>query len=252
MASKAFFDAVRRPLFKGRLTEAQVDGLNRIVAYGIEHGFSRPDLAYVLATVHHETGKRMQPLREGFVKTDASARRAVQRIYDKGIIRVNYALPAGPYRQSYYGRGLVQITWHENYVKFAKLLGIDLERNPDRALEWAVALQILFIGMRDGLFTKYSLDEVPDDMTSPAFDRTDRLIINGDAKKNGDMIAEYAALYWTALEEEYREVFNTIPETFEDTTDGAGDLDTAPAQEIYNGPVCPYCQGTGIWRHSTG
>jgi hypothetical protein len=170
------------------------------VTEGVQRKLSRPDLAYVLATAHHETGRRMQPLREGFVKTDASARRAVANLLAKGIIRTNYALPDGPYGQSYYGRGLVQITWFANYVKFAKRLGIPLDREPDLALEWDHALAILFIGMQEGLFTKYSLAEVPDVMKSPAFDRTDRLIINGDAKKNGDMIAEQAGLYWTALE----------------------------------------------------
>lgn len=195
----SFFDAVRKSLFGGRLTAEQVDGLSRIVRAGMGYKLSRPDLAYVLATVHHETGRRMQPLREGFVKTDASARRAVANLFAKGIIRTNYALPDGPYKQSYYGRGLVQITWLTNYEKFAKRLGIDLVRNPDLALEWEHSLAILFIGMQEGMFTKYSLDEVPDDMKSPAFDRADRLIINGDAKKNGDMIADYAALYWTAL-----------------------------------------------------
>jgi hypothetical protein len=199
----SFFQVVRKPLFGGRLTEPQVDGLTRIVEYGVADGFSRPDLAYVLATVHHETGRRMQPLREGFVKTDASAQRAVANLHAKGIIRTNYALPAGPYRQSYYGRGLVQITWHENYVKFGKRLRIKLEQHPDLALKWKHSLDILFIGMKEGLFTKYSLDEVPDNMKSPEFDRTDRLIINGDAKKNGDMIADYAANYWYALEHVY-------------------------------------------------
>lgn len=203
---KQFFDGVR-PAF-GKLTAGQVDGLTRIVGAGRKAGLSRPDLAYVLATVQHETANWMQPIREGARRygtkyTDAQAQRAVASIYGKGIIRVNYALPAGPYKQSYYGRGLVQITWYENYLKFAKLLGIPLDRNPDLALEWDVALKIAIVGMRDGLFTKYSLDEVPDVMKAPAFDRTDRLIINGDAKTNGDLVAGYAAVYWQALEHVY-------------------------------------------------
>lgn len=202
-ASPEFFAVVRGSLFGGRLTAAQVDGLNRIVGYGIENGYSRPDLAYVLATVHHETGRRMQPIREGFASTDAGARRAVAGLKAKGIISTDYSLPTGPHKQSYYGRGLVQITWYENYLKYEKRFGYPLTEHPDLALEWAYALQILFVGMRDGLFTKYDLDEVPDYMTSPQFDRTDRLIINGDAKKNGDMIAAYAAQYWKALETDY-------------------------------------------------
>jgi hypothetical protein len=201
-----FFKAVR-PAF-GKLTEGQVDGLTRIVGACRKAGLSRPDTAYVLATVQHETANWMQPIREGARRygtkyTDAQARRAVASIHGKGIIRVNYALPDGPYRQSYYGRGLVQITWLANYAKFAKRLGVDFVQFPDKTLEWAHALDILIIGMTEGMFTKYSLAEVPDVMKSPAFDNTDRLIINGDAKKNGPAISGLAGTYWHALEHVY-------------------------------------------------
>lgn len=203
---KSFFDGVRAEFKK--LTAEQVSGLTYIVEACKLHGLSRPDTAYVLATIHHETAMWMQPIREGARRfgpayTDAQARRAVAAIHGKGIIRVNYALPAGPYAQSYYGRGLVQITWHENYLKFSKRLGVDFVQFPDLALEWEHALDIAIIGMKEGLFTKYSLDEVPDIMKSPAFDRTDRLIINGDARKNGDEIARIAGMYWHALEAVY-------------------------------------------------
>lgn len=204
---KSFFDTTR-PLFGGRLSQGVVDGMSRIVARGLEMGMSRPDLAYVLATIFHETAQWMQPIREGARRygrkySDAAAKRAVASIHAKGIIRTNYALPAGPYKQSYYGRGLVQITWYANYKKFTDLLGIPLDKNPDLALDWDTALSIAFIGMRDGMFTKYSLDEVPDEMSEPAFDRTDRLIINGDARKNGDRVASHAAVFWKALETTY-------------------------------------------------
>lgn len=203
---KSFFDGVRSEFKK--LTPAQVDGLTRIVEACRLHKLSRPDTAYVLATIQHETAGWMEPIREGARRfgrnyTDAQARRAVAAIHGKGIIRVNYALPDGPYRQSYYGRGLVQITWLDNYRKFGKLLGIPLEENPDLALEWQHSLDIAILGMKQGLFTKYSLAEVPDDMSKPAFDNTDRLIINGDARKNGPEIARIAGVYWHALEAVY-------------------------------------------------
>lgn len=203
---KHFFDKVR-PLFGGRLSTEQVDGMNRIVQYAMKNGYSKPDLAYILATVLHETGKWMQPIREGALRfgpsySDASAKRAVATLKTKGIIRTNYALPAGPYKQSYYGRGLVQITWYDNYLKFEKLLGIPLTQNPDLALEWDTALPILFIGMRDGMFRKASLLDVPDVMSNPAseFEAEDREIVNGDVKKYGQTIADYAVEFYYALD----------------------------------------------------
>ncbi|SEN67559.1 Chitinase class I [Pseudorhodobacter antarcticus] len=197
-----FFSVARRSLFSGRLSQLQVDGLTQIVTYGVQNKYSLPDLAYVLATVHHETGRRMQPLREGFTSTNQGAIRAVTALYNKGGISTNYALPNNR-GKSYYGRGLVQITWEDNYRKFEKLLGIPLVDQPDLSLEWPHALAILFIGMRDGMFRKGSLHDVPDVMASAEFEASYRGMINGDVRKYGGTIADYAALYFVALQSVY-------------------------------------------------
>lgn len=206
MAGKHFFDTVRRPLFGGRLKQAHVDGMNRIVAEGHVRGWPRAWLAYALATAYHETGRWMQPIREGGHRrgpgySDASARRAVASIYAKGIISRNYALPAGPYGQCYYGRGLVQITWYDNYLRLGERLGLGtkLAENPDMALDMEIALDLLFVGMEEGLYTGRKLA----DYDLPAEFRAARRIINGDVRKNGEMIAEYARVFHTALEHEY-------------------------------------------------
>lgn len=156
-ADKHFFDTVR-PIF-GSLKQHQVEGMTKIVEYGEKWGYPAPWIAYALATTKKETANWMQPIREGARRygpdySDASAKRAVAAIHAKGIIRTNYAKPAGPYRQSYYGRGLIQITWHDNYRKFGIKLKNDLEKQPDLALEWDIALDILFLGLRDGEFRK--------------------------------------------------------------------------------------------------
>jgi hypothetical protein len=57
--------------------------------------------------------------------------------------------------------------------------------------------------MRDGMFRRGSLADVPDFMSTPEFEAEDRGMINGDVRKNGTKIADIAALYWTALEEDY-------------------------------------------------
>lgn len=204
MASKRFFDTVR-PMFRG-LKQHQVDGMNKIVAYGIEYGYSREHLAYILATAMHETANWMQPIREGARRygprySDGAAKRAVASIHAKGIIRTNYALPAGPFNQSYYGRGLVQITWFSNYLKFAKLLRQPLTKNPDLALNWDISLDIMFLGMRDGMFTGKKLK----DYEFPEQFRQARAIVNGDVKKNGSRIATKALKFYEALEDDYKE-----------------------------------------------
>ena len=127
-----FFNTVR-PLFGGKLRQGQVDGMNKIIEYGMRLGVSRVHLAYILATVYHETARWMEPIREGARRygpnyTDAQSRQAVAVIFAKGIIRRNYALPDAN-GNSFYGRGLVQITHKENYAKYG------IEDDPDMALE---------------------------------------------------------------------------------------------------------------------
>ena len=57
----------------------------------------------------------------------------------------------------YYGRGLVQLTWKVNYLKYQKILGIPLVANPDLALRFDVAVFILVHGMKHGIFTGKAL-----------------------------------------------------------------------------------------------
>jgi hypothetical protein len=188
------------------LRQHHVDGCNAIVAAAKKRGWRRAWLAYALATAYHETGRWMQPIREGGHRrgpgySDASARRAVASIYAKGIISRNYALPAGPYGQSYYGRGLVQITWYDNYLRLGERLGLGtaLAENPDLALDMDLAIDLLLVGMEEGLYTSKKLA----DYDLPTEFRAARRIINGDVRKNGQMIADYAMHFYRALEHDF-------------------------------------------------
>ncbi len=196
-----FFDGVR-PIFGGKLTAGQVDGLIRIVDYAYKWEYDAVELAFVLGQIKHETADWMLPIREGARRFGANysneqSIRAVTQIYNKGIIRTNYALPAGPYKQSYYGRGLIQITWYDNYKKFAALLNKpELISQPDTALDWETSLDIAFIGCRDGIFTGVGMSDynLPEDFAKA------RAIVNGDVKKNGELIAKYCRAFYAALQ----------------------------------------------------
>jgi hypothetical protein len=99
------------------------------------------EIAYVLATAEGESNfKPIKELRGTVLTSDQ------QRYWHAG----------------YMGRGLVQLTWEENYAKFAKRLEIDLVNKPELALMPDVAIKVLIIGMRDGLFTSHSLDDSHD------------------------------------------------------------------------------------------
>jgi hypothetical protein len=146
MDRSKFFAAVRKRasgVFGTSLSQSQVDGINGILDAFSTHGDGRDKtLAYALATAYHETGGRMVPVREGFAKDDASARRIVAKRA--------YGQPAGKYGHVYYGRGAVQLTWLKNYYASSNDAGYDLVAYPDKMLDPVISARVLIKGLLDG------------------------------------------------------------------------------------------------------
>ena len=194
-----FFDAVRATLYGGRLRQGQVTGLAALLdrfERGGETG-DRRFLAYMLATAHHETGGRLQPVRETFAATDAAAIRALDRAFAEG------RLPqvSAPYwrrdadGRSWLGGGPVQITHRRNYERMAAMTGIDLVARPERAMEMAVSVEILFIGMLQGAFTGRRL---ADHFSAGRADWPGaRRIVNG--LDRAERVAGYGRAFFAAL-----------------------------------------------------
>lgn len=137
-------------------------------------------LAYVLATAYHESAHTWDPsIRE----------------YGRGKGR-KYGLPDERTGQVYYGRGLSQLTWRFNYERFSGILGKDLVNNPDLALDPKNSVDILMIGMRDGIFTNHKLAWYFDGDTTDWVGA--RKIVNGTDRSN--LIGSYAKKFWDALE----------------------------------------------------
>lgn len=148
------FFAALKPLF-GSYTQAQVDGLNHLLDVFLAYALvlDRRLLAYIIATSFHETGRRMQPVREGFATTDAGARAAVAKLFARGAISRNYALPNAR-GLSFYGRGDVQLTFEDNYRRMGVLLGVPLADDPDLALDPTISKRILVEGVTRGVSQK--------------------------------------------------------------------------------------------------
>jgi hypothetical protein len=186
-----FFYNIRQTLFKTGLKQLQVEGINAILDRWEAQGLTDSRwLAYMLATVCHETAKTMQPIEE-YGKGKGYK-------YGKKIKRsgIPYSLPD----KIYYGRGYVQLTWFENYETMGRLLGVDLLNNPELALRPAIAADIMFEGMTKGNshfgdFTGKSLEnyfnETKEDWVNA------RRIINGTDK--ADLIAGYGKKFYNAL-----------------------------------------------------
>lgn len=194
---KKFYKQYRK-YFAKRISQKQVNSFEAMFDYWE----SKPKLtdkrwlAYCLATAYHETGAKMQPVREGFCKTDNGSIKAVTKMFKKGRIAHNYAVPEKN-GQSYFGRGLVQITHGYNYKRVGRSIGIGkkLYNNPSLALQLDVSVEILFVGMQKGLFTgrklrRYFNKRVTDWINA-------RKIVNG--KDKAELIARYGMRFFECV-----------------------------------------------------
>ena len=174
----AYFDSVRDSLFKGSMSQQQVVGQNFILReWKKRYGFGNDPrwLAYMLATTFHETGRTMWPITEYGSQS---------------------YLTSKPY-YPYVGRGFVQLTWEENYLKASPIVDEDLVEFPDLALQPDIAAIIMFDGMTDGWFTGRRLDQY----FGPAIDDplNARQIINGN--DCDEEIEGYHELFLAAITE---------------------------------------------------
>lgn len=201
-----FFSYVRRAPFGGRLTQAQVDGLNACLTAAASYSVSDPRwLAYILATAFHETGAAMAPVRENMVYSSAARivatwpKRFVSLVEAQRYVNQPKALANKVYNGRlgnvmgtddgwiYRGDGLVQITGRDNYKKFGVEPGMDL----------ATSVRVLFEGMLGGMFTGKKLSDyfnaTRDDPVGA------RAIVNGTDKAS--LIASYYKRFLAALTE---------------------------------------------------
>jgi peptidoglycan hydrolase-like protein with peptidoglycan-binding domain len=102
-------------------------------------------IAYIFATARHES-------RLGQWMIEFASGTAYEGRLDLGNTQ-----PGDGVR--YKGRGFVQITGRLNYTRWSDRMGIDLLTYPDRTADYNVAATILVLGMRDGSFTGYKLDD---------------------------------------------------------------------------------------------
>lgn len=194
-----FYDEIR-PMFGGKLTQKKVDGMDGIFdAIEKNNVTSTRHMAYIFATSYHETAGRMYAVREGLARTDASARKIVKKMgYDYAVPdatsdRKNNIKKTG---HVYYGRGHVQLTWADNYLKVGRIIGQPLHEKPELALDDKISAEILVVGMMKGLYTGKSLGSYfGKNMNDPIGARR---IVNGTDKKH--LISSYHDKFLIALD----------------------------------------------------
>src|SRR4051812_20537021 len=107
------YDSLYNRLGSGTLLGPVLDdreraGVEAILKKAEERGLKVPDVAYILATIYHETNGKMQPVKE------MGGKGYFTRMYDIMGSRRKLAIANGNVHPgdgaTFYGRGLVQIT----------------------------------------------------------------------------------------------------------------------------------------------
>lgn len=178
---KTFFDQYKKT-FNTKLTQEQVDGIDSLLT-AIEQDPDVTDVrwaAYMLATVKHECADRWQPIEE---YGKGKGRKYGSAVTVKGS-------DGKQYKNVYYGRGYVQLTWDYNYKSMSSAILADdsLYCNPSLALDPGDAYKIMSYGMRKGSFTGKKLADYIN--TKGCDYKNARRIINGLDK--WDVIQGYA------------------------------------------------------------
>ena len=199
-----FYDFLRSNKMLGpKITKSEFDGCQAILKACVRANWPISFTAYALATSYLETGATMQPIIE------RGGPSYFRRMYDIQGARPAKARELGNLTPGdgarFPGRGYVQLTGKNNYVKAtAKLraLGfdIDLVANPDQALRPDVAAAVMILGMSEGWFTARKLrdDLPPSGPAGLSQFKASRDIING--KDKDDEIAAFAVDFQTGLQ----------------------------------------------------
>lgn len=184
---KIFFDECRTHF--GKLIQAQVDALEELLSY-MEQDAHLTDvrwLAYMFATIKLETGNTFRPIRE----------------YGRGKGR-KYGIPYPKTGLVYYGRGLTQNTWYENYLTLTVAWNkqhpeeqLDFTKTPDLLLQMKYSYWAMSYGMRTGLYTGKRLSHYINEKGCNYV--LARKIINGQDR--AELIAGWAVIFEDILTE---------------------------------------------------
>lgn len=216
-----FFSYVRRFPFGGRLSQAQIDGMNCIIKEWDRSGYTDlRHLSYIFATAFHETGTTMQPINE------KGGNAYFTKLYDVTGQNPDRARKYGNTSPGdgirYHGRGFSQLTWKDNYRKASKVTGVDLVANPDRALEPVIAANIIIDGMVGGWYTGRKLGDyfnaVKDDPIGA------RYVVNGTDK------AKLIAGYYKAFYDAFKAADVSTPQPTDVSREDAKADDIAPSK----------------------
>lgn len=197
MDRQKFFNSVRSGVFKGSMSQPQVDGMNALMDAGLKYGLTDPQhMANVLAQVFRETGGYMLGIKETVMPhhqdKNPSDQEVIRRL-DRAFANGQLKWVKTPYwREGWFGRGPIQITHRDNYVKMGRAVGSDLVANPNLAMDKNIGASIAVLGMRDGMFTGKKLrDYVFPQALDASPSGNPRRIVNGQDGSDSEVAANH-------------------------------------------------------------
>jgi len=191
----AFFAKVRAGLLGPTLSTDEVSGCEAILK--AMEGAPLSWAAYALATAYLETAHTMQPIKE------MGGPAYLTRMYDIQGHRPAKARELGNLQPGdgarYAGRGYVQLTGRNNYLRAEKKLGLPLVAEPDIAMDAGPAASIMRRGMEEGWFTGRRLPSylAKEGAAAHVAFKEARRIINGQDRAAD--VADYAVEFQDAL-----------------------------------------------------
>jgi putative chitinase len=178
-----FFNEYKK-IFGGIKLIATVDSIWLIIEAANTYNVTIEQLAYILATAYHETGFDFIPKYE-YGKLEYFVRKYWLNSKVAKWLGNDNAQDAFECR----GRGLVQITGENNYTYFG------IRNNPDAALEINKAIEILYKGMLEGIFTTKKLSKYINE--KECYFVSARRVVNGT--DCAEKIATYADSFLSIL-----------------------------------------------------
>ena len=171
----------------GKINQSQVDGLEFLLSkFDNETQFSNEQIAYMLASVKHETDHTFQPIEErggyNYFK------------YLIGKLGIRSLAEANKYK----GRGFIQATGRTNYEKYSLILGIDFITNPELMKERENSYKVMIYGFINGTFTGKKITDYINENECDFYNA--RRCINGTDK--AVLISGYADKIYNCLKYE--------------------------------------------------
>jgi len=218
---RVFFEQVRESLFRGSMSQSQVDGMNQLLdvwdEYYARKGWPLDELGYDLATAFHETARTMQPIQE----------RGGKKYFNRYDIRHNprkakelgNTSPGDGYR--YRGEGHVQNTGKRN-ARFSSQrlneefgLNVDFVADPNKRGDPFLSAHCLFLGNHEGWWTGKPLTRYVNGKKRDF--KNARRVVNGTDR--AALIAGYAETFCEELDVAVAAAPTPIPDLPEDPSE---------------------------------